>query len=105
MPRAFPGMGRGGRGGTRLGGQHRGVAVLCRGHRESGGESSPAKAGVMLLEGSAGLAVGRDPPLLHGVHIADEQPELHGTGLAVTPGAGGEEKVVAGDAQGALHRR
>lgn len=104
VPQASPAWAVGKRG-MRLGGQRRGVAVLCRGRRESSGECPPAKAGVTPLEGSTGLAVGRDPPLLHGIHVADEQPELHGAGLGVPPGAGGEEQVVAGDAQGALHRR
>jgi len=75
------------------------------GCRESSRESPPAKAGVTPLEASSGPAAGRHPPLLHGVHVADEQPELHGAGLGVPPGAGGEEQVVAGDAQGALHCR
>lgn len=49
--------------------------------------------------------MGKDRPLLHGVHVADEQPELHGAGLPFAAGAGREQQVVAGDAQSALHRR
>lgn len=74
----------------------------CPPAERGGGSSSSERGDRAGREAQTGVTelAGPAAPFFHGVHVADEQPELH-----VAAGAGGEQQVVAGDAQGAPDRR